>query len=104
MLCVKTPVCMGKWRIVKSLSQHLPVRQTFVHQADKAITVMACEQERHLMHDDVFKKFRRLFGQIGIETDAACTGVAASPFGFHPPCTKKRSTFTSITGSHLAIN
>lgn len=46
---------------------------------------MTRDQVRHFMHDDVFKKFRGFFGQIGIETDAASTEVAASPSGFHPP-------------------
>ena len=37
------------------------------------------------MNDDVFKAFRRFLGEIGVETNAACNRVAATPFGLHPP-------------------
>ena len=45
-----------------------PFRQKMVHQTNETVVVRGFQQVHHLMHDDIFQTFRRLFGQIGIES------------------------------------
>jgi hypothetical protein len=58
-----------------------PMGQMLVHDRFEAAIVTPHDQVGHFMHDDVFKKLRRLYGKLSIETDAASVRGAASPSG-----------------------
>lgn len=63
------PILMSNRQPNQLIPVKLPLRHKLVHQGGKAAVVGGHQQVGHLMNDDVFQAFRRLFCQIGIEAD-----------------------------------
>ncbi len=47
-----------------------PVREVLVHQLGEAVAVLAFEQVRHFMHDEVLQALGVLLGELDVEPDA----------------------------------
>ena len=78
------PIFVTNGQTIECLAVELPFRHKAVHQRDKPAGVRRLKEMRHLMHNDVFKTFRRLLRQLCIQTNMPCRGIATPPLRPHP--------------------
>src|ERR1039458_7786338 len=97
------PVLVPYRKAIRRFAAIPPLGHKAVHQGDEAAVVGGLQQVGHFMHHDVFQAFPWLPGQIGIEPDACGAGLQLPHLVFIL-CTKNRSTFTPMSGSHFAIS
>lgn len=79
------PVLMPHREAVELVLVSRPVRQMSVHQRYKAAVMAGLEQVHQLVDDDVLETHRRLFGEVGIKTDASPRWGATPPPRLHSP-------------------
>src|ERR1035441_10202737 len=97
------PVLVPYRKAIRRFAAIPPLGHKAVHQGDEAAVVGGLQQVGHFMHHDVFQAFPWLPGQIGIEPDACGAGLQLPHLVFIL-CTKNRSTFTPMSGSHFATS
>jgi len=74
---------MANGQLIQLFSADPPLRNEAIHQGDEAGVVSRFQHVNHLVDDDVFEAFAWFLREIGVQSDATCTGVAASPFRLH---------------------
>jgi hypothetical protein len=65
------PRDVGQWGGVELISPQLPLGHELVHVGSKALVVMALQQVRHLVQDDIVEALWRFLDQFQVQPDAA---------------------------------
>jgi hypothetical protein len=81
---------------IEQLPVLLPLWHGAIHQSDESSIVRRLKQVHHFVDDDVLEALDRLFGQVGIQSNAGGSGIAASPSRFHPLNEKPLDLYSQV--------
>ena len=90
------PVVVPHRHSIEQLPSLLPLRHGLIHQSDEASIVCRLKQVHHFVDDDVLETLDRLFGQVCIQSNAGCSGIATPPSRFHPLNEKPLDLYSQV--------